>query len=141
MELYSSDEEKCVNILRQFRWKGKITCVYCSSPKVKSNGKRNKFYHKYLCLSCEKSFTERSGTIFYGSKIPLNEWLYISKELKKNVPINTINSNLGREYKNVYRAAKKIMCSDFEKKFLDALSSEINVTRTKKMKIKIHESL
>lgn len=127
MEDFLPSEEKCVNVLKQVRWNGKVSCVYCKSHSINSNGTRRKFYHKYICKDCGKSFTERTGTIFGASKIPLREWVYIAKELKRGISINKITQELGREYKNIHTIAKKIMNNVYEKRFLETLSGKVEI--------------
>lgn len=127
MDDFLPDEEKCVNILIQTRWKGKIICVYCKSKNVNRNGTRRKVYHKYICSDCGKSFTERTGTIFENSKIPIREWVYIGKELKRGISINKITHELERKYDHVHRIAKKIMNSIFEKRYLETLSGKVEI--------------
>jgi len=127
MQDFLPSEEKCVKILLQTRWRGKITCVHCKSDTISSNGTRRTFYHKYVCRACGKSFTERTGTIFDASKVPLREWVYIAKELQRNISIKKINEELGHEYKNVHTIAHKIMNSIFEKRFLETLSGKVEI--------------
>ncbi|HLD85719.1 MAG TPA: IS1595 family transposase [archaeon] len=127
MDDFLPREEKCLAILRHMRWHGKITCVHCKSQNINSNGTRRIFYHKYICRNCKKSFTETTGTVFENSKIPIREWIYIGKELKRGISINKINNELGRKYDHVHRIAKKIMNNAYEKRFLETLSGKVEI--------------
>ena len=129
MQDFLPSEERCVSVLISLRWKNRIVCLFCKSPNVKKNGIRQKFYHKYMCLACAKSFNEKTGTIFENSKIPIREWVYIGKELKRNIPINKITQELGRKYDHVHRIAKKIMNSTYEKRFLETLSGKVEIDK------------
>ena len=68
MQDFLPSEEKCVRVLVNLRWKNKITCLFCESDNIKKNCIRQKFYHKYICHDCKKSFNEKTGTIFVNSK-------------------------------------------------------------------------
>lgn len=127
MEDFLPGEEKCVKVLISIRWKNKLVCLFCNSNNVKKNGVRQKFYHKYICLDCKKSFNEKTGTIFENSKIPIREWIYIGKELKRGISINKINNELGRKYDHVHRIARKIMDSTYERRFLETLSGKVEI--------------
>ena len=120
-------EEKCVQVLIALRWKNNVICLFCNSEDVKKNGIRQKFYHKYICHDCKKSFNEKTGTIFENSKIPIREWIYIGKELKRGISINKINNELGRKYDHVHRIARKIMNSNYEKRFLETLTGKVEI--------------
>ena len=103
-------EAKCVRALVKLRWgNGPITCPKCKYGKIKSNGAYHKYYHKFYCHSCKRSFTERAGTIFDFSKLPPNEWFYIARELQRGISINQIHKDLGRAYQHIMHAAHKIM--------------------------------
>jgi len=127
MDDFMPSEEKCVQVLVALRWKNRITCLFCESDNIKKNGIRQKFYHKYICHDCKKSFNEKTGTIFENSKIPIREWIYIGKELKRGISINKINNELGRKYDHVHRIAKKIMNSNYEKRFLETLTGKVEI--------------
>lgn len=127
MQDFLPSEWKCVQVLISLRWKNKMTCIFCNSSHIKKNGIRQKFYHKYMCLDCKKSFNEKTGTVFENSKIPVCEWIYIGKELKRGISINKITSELGRKYDHIHRIAKKIMGSAYEKRFLEMLSGRVEI--------------
>ncbi len=80
-----------------------------------------------MCMNCGKSFNEKTGTIFERSKIPVREWIYIAKELKRGISILKITQELGREYKNIHTIAKKIMNNVYEKRFLETLSGKVEI--------------
>lgn len=127
MEDFLPSEEKCVSVLINLRWKNKVKCLFCNSSHIKKNGIRQKVYHKYICFDCKKSFNEKTGTVFENSKIPIREWIYIGKEIKRGISINKITNELGRKYDHVHRIAKKIMSSAHEKRFLETLSGKVEI--------------
>src|ERR1700751_4845389 len=82
---------KCVNHLEKVRWHGHPICPKCQSdkvynrslkPKSSRGGNRTKpvvprktpLYH---CNKCNKDFTVLMGTIFEGSKMPLQKWFML----------------------------------------------------------------
>ena len=88
--------------LRELRWPDGIKCVYCGSGHVVKFGSQRKHVNRYLCRKCHKTFSDLAGTIFENSKMKLNEWFYIARELQRNTSINQIHKDLGREYDNVH---------------------------------------
>jgi len=123
---FMPSEAKCVKALIKLRWgKGPITCPRCKSKRIKSNGAYHKHYHKFYCHSCKKSFTERTGTIFDYSKLHLNEWFYIARELQRNASINQIHKDLGRAYQHVMHAAHKIMDSVFMQRLIELSGEDV----------------
>ncbi len=58
--------------LRDSRWSNGVTCPYCNSNSVQnhsSNGPMN----RYRCKQCDKTFNDRTGTVFANSKIKLSK--------------------------------------------------------------------
>lgn len=119
-------ERKCVRALRILRWGKHVRCAYCDSPNIIHNGTRN-YIHNHICKDCGKCFNEKTGTIFENSKMQLREWFYIARELHRGISINQISRDLGREYDNVHRIAKKIMENVFMQRFIKALKGDIEI--------------
>lgn len=76
---------RCVKILRQARWPNGVNCPYCGRQEIRLLAKTSYrgFCRRYLCKACSRqqgcnvTFTDKTGTIFEGSKIPLNKWLFL----------------------------------------------------------------
>jgi len=70
-------ERECASILRIARWgrrdHSRIRCPRCHSDRVKKDG-HYRSYQKYFCHSCERSFNDKTGTLFHYSRTPLNIW-------------------------------------------------------------------
>ena len=49
-------------------------CPYCCSTSFIKNGHRKDGIQKYKCISCNRSFTPITNTIFDSNKIPISEW-------------------------------------------------------------------
>lgn len=66
------DEASCIDYIKKIRWPDKTICPFCGHDQV---------YHfdnmqAFKCKSCRKIFSVRIGTIFEGSKIPLQKWFW-----------------------------------------------------------------
>ena len=113
-------EAKCVKLLRELRWgKGPVTCPFCKSDKVVSNGTYNKHSHKFYCRPCNRAFNERTGTLFDCSKLQLREWFYIARELQRNTSMNQIHKDTGIAYQHVMHACHTIMNNVFMKRLIE----------------------
>jgi len=124
---FMPSEARCIKFVRQLRWPDRIECVHCHSSHIVKIGPLRKHIHRYLCRKCHKSFSDLTGTIFENSKIPLNEWFYIARELQRNTSINQIHNDLGRKYDNVHNAARKIMDSVFMKRLVELSGEDVEV--------------
>jgi len=71
---YFSDSEKCVEFLKDMRWGGNVTCIYCNCSKVYTLNGKNK---RFKCADCKKQFSVIKGTIFENSPIPLSTWFCV----------------------------------------------------------------
>ena len=49
-------------------------CPFCGSTSFIKNGHRKDGIQKYKCISCNRSFTPITNTIFDSHKIPISEW-------------------------------------------------------------------
>lgn len=69
------DEERCYELLRRCRWPSGVTCVNCGRSNVTVHARSPRTPRlKYLCLDCQHTFTDLSGTCFARSKLPLHVW-------------------------------------------------------------------
>lgn len=72
--IYDLNEKECIQLLEKARWKNGVFCPHCKSKEnIVKNGYVNA-YQNYICKNCNHSFTIRTGTVFYHSKIPLKRW-------------------------------------------------------------------
>ena len=69
------DQESCIEHLERIRWQGKPVCPHCGSVgivrKTEDGVGRVGRYH---CHDCGASFKVTCGTVFHGTKIPLQKW-------------------------------------------------------------------
>ena len=69
------DQESCIDHLERIRWRGKPVCPHCGSldvvrKKEEGVGRVGRFH----CSACKASFKVTHGTVFHGTKIPLQKW-------------------------------------------------------------------
>lgn len=69
------DQESCIEHLERIRWHGTPVCPMCGCVEVKrkkedSVGRVGRYY----CSACKASFKVTQGTLFHGTKIPLQKW-------------------------------------------------------------------
>ena len=74
MERYP-DQESCIDHLERIRWRGKPVCPHCGCIEVvrkkeEGVGRVGRFH----CSACKASFKVTHGTVFHGTKIPLQKW-------------------------------------------------------------------
>jgi len=65
-----SDENKNLRYLEEIRWRDGIKCPHCESDNICrfSDGNRLK------CRTCRRQFNAKTGTIYEGTKLPLQKW-------------------------------------------------------------------
>src|SRR5665213_778036 len=97
------DEESARRYFENLRWGNVISCPHCKQSDKKiyvyNNGKL------YKCSSCLKQFTVKVGTIFEGSAIPLQKWLfaiYLEISHKKGMSSIKLGKDLGLTQKTAW---------------------------------------
>lgn len=107
---FIKNEAKAYGYLRRMRWKGKIHCPYCACLGIHHHGKRTTLNRRYLCPHCGKTFTDRTGTIFDRSKVPLWKWLYTMFEFsqKKGISAVELKTKITVSYPVALRMLRKI---------------------------------
>lgn len=68
IDKYNS-QDKCIAYLEDKRWGETPICPYCSSSKSSSRKS-----YRYLCRSCNSSYSVLVGTMFQATKLPLTKW-------------------------------------------------------------------
>ena len=74
MERYP-DQESCIDHLERIRWRGTPICLLCGCIEVvrkKEDGVGR--VGRWHCSACKASFKVTHGTVFHGTKIPLQKW-------------------------------------------------------------------
>ena len=78
------DEKECKDYLASARCGDAPVCQHCGHIGASTITSRG----IYKCKACRKQFTERMGTIFEESRLPLRKWfmaIYIFSSLKKGI--------------------------------------------------------
>lgn len=68
-------------------------CPHCQSVRFGKAGYTKNHIQRYLCYSCNKTFTPVTGTIFDGHKISVTEWIDYMLNLFRYVSINADSWN------------------------------------------------
>lgn len=100
-------EKECMEALQTIRWKGEVRCINCNSNKVLKYGKDRKGFPRYMCKDCKKSFNDKSGTLFDGSQISIQEWFSIIGNFRKK-SLRKISIDMGKPYNTIHACAKKL---------------------------------
>jgi len=109
---YFASEEKAYDLIESIRWPNGPVCQHCGSNEkaYKINISREK-RRVWKCKKCRKQFSVKLGTIFQGSKIPLNKWLvaiYLMSYSKKSISANQLHRALGITYKSAWFLCHRI---------------------------------
>lgn len=75
------EEDDCVRFLIRLRWPKGVQCPSCGSGEiVQLTSRYRRHYHRYVCKACtrklgrKRTFTDLTGSIFEGTKVPLAKW-------------------------------------------------------------------
>lgn len=103
-------QEACIDHLESIRWPDKTVCPLCGSDHVarQQDGDR---VGRWKCYGCKSSFNVLSGTIFQGTKIPLQKWfvaIAILLNAKKSVSSCQLARDLGMNQKSAWYMAMRI---------------------------------
>ena len=89
------DQQACIDHMERIRWRGFARCPYCASDHVarKHDGHR---VGRWNCHACKSSFNVLSGTIFAGTKVPLQKW-FLGIAIMVNAKKSVSSYQLGRD--------------------------------------------
>jgi len=80
-----------------------VTCPRCRSDRTVRNGSYREF-QRYLCKNCDRTFNDKTGTIFAHSKVALRLWLFsIYAFLRFNTSLSQLQYEIGVTHKTVHR--------------------------------------
>jgi len=107
-----TDADAARRYLEDLFWQDGPVCAHCGvlgqATSLKGKSTRPGVY---WCNACHKPFSVTVGTIYEGSKIPLNTWLYASHQLcnaKKAISGPALARMLGVSYKTAWFMAHRI---------------------------------
>ena len=76
------DKKSCREFLEQQRWNGVPICPHCKQQSERHYKLKREGHYK--CKHCRKVFTVTVGTMFEGSKLPLEKWFEAILEFLSN---------------------------------------------------------
>ena len=105
-------QEACIAYLERLRWQGSPECPHCESPYVKNRNENGiGRIGRYNCHECKSTFKVTHGTIFQGTKTPLQKWflaISLMANAKKSFSSYQLSRDLGVPQKTAWRMMMKI---------------------------------
>ena len=102
-------ESLAADLLEQVRWRDGVECPRCRSDLTVKNGSYGPF-QRYLCKNCDRTFNDKTGTIFAHSKIALRKWLFsIYAFLRFNTSLQQLQREIDVTYKTVHQRVQRFM--------------------------------
>ena len=92
-------EEKCREKLFKLRWPDGHECSKCGCKESKKVTNRN----EYICVNCGRQFSLISGTVFEGTKLPIQKWfcaIFLMSKDKRGVSALELSRELNINYKS-----------------------------------------
>ncbi|WEL26861.1 IS1595 family transposase [Haloferax volcanii] len=100
-------ESLAADLLQQVRWRDGVECPRCRSDRTVRNGSYGAF-QRYLCKNCDRTFNDKTGTIFAHSKVALRKWLFsIYAFLRFNASLRQLQREIGVTYKTMHRRVER----------------------------------
>ncbi|WP_458211086.1 IS1595 family transposase [Haladaptatus sp. NG-SE-30] len=100
-------ESLAADLLEQVRWRDGVECPRCRSDRTVKNGSYGAF-QRYLCKNCDRTFNDKTGTIFAHSKVALRKWLFsIYAFLRFNTSLRQLQREIGVTYKTMHRRVER----------------------------------
>lgn len=104
------DQQACINHLEKARWAEEPTCPFCGSDRV-ARKKENNRVGRWNCHACHNSYNVLTGTIFKGTRMPLQKWflaIAIYLNAKKSVSSHQLARDLGLNQPTAWRMGMQI---------------------------------
>ena len=100
-------QEHCIAYLERLRWQGSPECPQCESTHVRQRNERDiGRIGRYNCHECKSTFKVTQGTLFHGTKIPLQKWflaISLMANAKKSLSSCQLARDLGLKQKTCWR--------------------------------------
>ncbi len=94
-------------MLQQVRWRDGLYCPRCRSESVIKHGSYQE-YQRYLCKDCDRTFNDKTGTIFAHAKIGLDKLLFAFYSfLRFNTSIHQLEAELTVSYRSLRRRVEQ----------------------------------
>ena len=108
MEAFATQED-CIAYLERLRWAGTPECPHCESLEVR---RRNETaigrIGRWNCHECQTTFKVTHGTVFEGTKTPLQKW-FLAISLMANAKKSLSSCQLARDVGVSQKAAWSMM--------------------------------
>lgn len=136
-----SDPDKAREFLEEMRWPEGPVCPHCGlvgeayklTPKAESKKGTHVRKGVWKCSGCRKEFTVTVGTIFEGSHIALNTWLFAYHLLcasKKGMSAHQLHRMLGVTYRSAWFMAHRIRYTMSQEPLSSKLTGVIELDET-----------
>ena len=89
------NQQSCIDHLEAIRWPEKAFCPLCGSDRVARKAEGQKV-GRWNCHNCTSSFNVLSGTIFQGTRVPLQKW-FLAISLMANAKKSLSSFQLARD--------------------------------------------
>ena len=89
------DQQSCIAHLEAIRWPEVAICPHCNSDRVARKVEGAKV-GRWNCHNCTSSFNVLSGTIFQGTRVPLQKW-FLAISLMANAKKSLSSYQLARD--------------------------------------------
>ena len=110
-----TDETLARQKIEETRWPNGPVCVHCGGVDriypIKADPTKKIREGLYKCGDCDSQFTVTVGTVFEGSRIPLNKWLmaiHLMCASKKGISSKQLQRMLGVTYKTAWFMSHRI---------------------------------
>jgi len=87
---YQKYPKKIAELFRKKRWEKGVACPKCKERWIKLHQHLRNGIQRYRCQKCRRIFSDLTGTIFGGTKLPLWKWLYALSAFLSTSGINSI---------------------------------------------------
>lgn len=88
-------QEHCIAHLEKARWGNEPTCPFCGSDRV-ARKRENDRVGRWNCHQCHNSYNVLTGTIFKGTRVPLQKW-FLGIAILLNAEKSVSSLQLGRD--------------------------------------------
>lgn len=105
-------QEECIAYLERLKWAGTSECPHCKSLQVRRrNDTSVGRIGRWNCHDCRATFKVTHGTLFQGTKIPLQKWflaISLMANAKKSLSSHQLARDLGLKQKTAWSMMMKI---------------------------------
>ena len=103
------DQASCIEYLEKVRWGDDPRCPFCDSRKInRRNETETGKIGRWGCQECRASFRVLHGTLFHGTKTPLQKW-FVAISLMANAKKSLSSCQLARDLELNQMTAWRIM--------------------------------